>query len=213
MKKVIIFDFWGTLAENGVWSPIKQVRNVLGLRVPFSEYVITMEKAMMIQKHETLGAAFDNVCATFNVQCDEEKRNRLIGLWNKNWMLAEPYAETKEILEKLREEFTLVLVSNTDQFSISSVLDKFNLNDLFHHKFLSYDVGMIKSDPNFFEKVVSELGVSKGDCVMVGDSIQSDIISAKAAGLSAVLVDRRNSRDYHPKIQSLNELREVVSSL
>jgi len=213
VKKVIIFDFWGTLAENGVWSPIKQVRNVLGLRVPFSEYVITMEKAMMIQKHETLGAAFDNVCATFNVQCDEEKRNRLIGLWNKNWMLAEPYAETKEILEKLREEFTLVLVSNTDQFSISSVLDKFNLNDLFHHKFLSYDVGMIKSDPNFFEKVVSELGVSKGDCVMVGDSIQSDIISAKAAGLSAVLVDRRNSRDYHPKIQSLNELREVVSSL
>ena len=213
MKKVIIFDFWGTLAENGVWSPIKQVRNVLALRMPFSEYVITMEKAMMVQKHENLGAAFDNVCSTFNIQCDEEKRNLLIGLWNKNWMLAEPYAETKKILEKLKKEFTLVLVSNTDQFSINNVLDKFELRDLFHHIFLSCDLGLIKSDPAFFEKIVSEVGVSKEDCVMVGDSIQSDIISAKAAGLSAILIDRRNTRDYHPKIQNLDKLKEVINSL
>ena len=47
MVKAIIFDFWGTLVENGVWSPIKQVKQILDIDVPFSEYVVRMEKAMI----------------------------------------------------------------------------------------------------------------------------------------------------------------------
>ena len=33
MTKAIIFDLWGTLVENGVHSPIKQVKNILS-RLP-----------------------------------------------------------------------------------------------------------------------------------------------------------------------------------
>ena len=50
MVKAVIFDFWGTLMENGVWSPIKQVQQILQIDLPFSEYVGRMEQAMMTEK-------------------------------------------------------------------------------------------------------------------------------------------------------------------
>jgi len=211
MVKVILFDFWGTLVENGVWSPIKQVRNILGIRIPFSEYVVRMEKAMMARKHSTLKEAFEAVCEEFLIPIDDYKIEKLIGLWNKSWMLAQPYPEVKEILTKLKENYQLVLVSNTDPFSIENVLEKFALKELFDHTFLSYHVGEIKSDPEFFKHILKELQIDKEDCVMVGDSIQSDIIPAKHLEITAVLVDRRNSRDYHPKIKNLQELEKVLS--
>ena len=58
--------------------------------------------------------------------------------------------------------------------------------------------------------MLRELGVTEEEVVMVGDSVQSDIISAKRIGMKAVLIDRKNTRDYHPKIKNLNELEKVL---
>ena len=68
MVKAILFDFWGTLVENGVHSPIKQVKNILNIRLPFSEYVIRMEKAMMTQEFSSLKDAFIAVGKEFNIE-------------------------------------------------------------------------------------------------------------------------------------------------
>ena len=56
MTKIILLDFWGTLVENGVWSPTKQVRNILGIRMPFPEYVVRMERSMMTKEFSSLKA-------------------------------------------------------------------------------------------------------------------------------------------------------------
>lgn len=212
MAKVILIDFWGTLVEQGVWSPIKQVRNILNLNMPFSEYVIRMEKAMMTSKFENLSDAFKAIFQEFNIEHDDKKIEMLVGLWNKSWMLAEPYSEVTESLKELKEKgYTLILIANSDPFSIENVLNKFSMNELFDYKYISYQTGKIKSDPNSFRKVMQELKVMPEDCVMVGDGIQSDIIPAKSVGIKAVLVDRKNTRDFHPKIKNLEELEKVLS--
>jgi len=211
MVKVIIFDFWGTLVENGVWSPIKQVRNILGIRMPFSQYVVRMEKAMMTQQFATLKEAFEAICAEFGVECTQDKLDRLIGMWNKSWMLARPYSETETVLEKLSQDYKIILVSNTDSFSVNNVLNKFALNKYFSEKFLSFETKKIKTDPQFLQEVLEKLNVSPEDCVLIGDSVQSDMLAAKNVGIKAVLVDRRNSRDFHPKIKTLEELEKVLS--
>src|SRR3989344_5406856 len=149
MVKAIIFDFWGTLVENGVWSPIKQVQQILNINMPFSEYVGRMEQAMMTQKFDSLREAFEAVCEEFKVECNEEKMEALIGMWNKSWMLAKPYEEVQEELRKLKEEYKLILVSNPDNFSINQVLDKFQLREYFDYVFLSYEAGLLKTDPKF----------------------------------------------------------------
>jgi HAD superfamily hydrolase (TIGR01549 family) len=210
MVKAIIFDFWGTLVENGVWSPIKQVKNILEIKLPFPEYVVRMEKAMMTSKFEDLKSAFLNVCKEFNLEVNEEKLGQLVGIWNKSWMLAHPYEETIATLKKLKEKYKVILVSNTDNFSIEQVLNKFNLSELFDDIFFSYNLGFIKTDENFLKQVLSETGLSSDDCVVVGDSLHSDVIAAKKNGMKAVLIDRRNSRDFHPKIKTLIELETIL---
>lgn len=210
MIKAILLDFWGTLAENGVWSPIKQVKNILEIDLPFSEYVVRMEQAMMTSKFTDLKGAFLKVCAEFSIPPSEEKIEQLVGLWNKSWMLAQPYPEVKETLARLKEKYQLILVSNTDLFSINMVLDKFGLQPYFERIFLSYDLGIIKTDKNFFKLVLSEMGLDVNDCVMVGDSMQSDIIPAKRIGMNAILIDRKNTRDFHPKMKDLKELEKVL---
>ncbi len=206
MTKAILFDFWGTLVENGVWSPIKQVKNILQINLPFSEYVIRMEKAMMTKKHASLKESFEAVCEEFNLKCDERRIEEIVGLWNKSWMLAHPYEEVVEVLQKLKEKYQLILVSNTDCISVNQVLDKFQLRELFDKIYLSCEVGKIKTDENFFKQILEDLNLKVEECIVVGDSIQSDIVAAKKIGIKAVLVDRKNKRDFDLKIESLKEL-------
>ena len=175
MVKAILFDFWGTLVENGVWSPVKQIKSILNIKIPFTDYIVRMEQAMMTKEFNSLKEAFENVCNEFNVPIEEEKIDQLIGMWNKSWMLAYPYEEVKETLTKLREKYQIILVSNTDNFSVLQVLEKFEMNNLFDKKFLSPQIGLIKTNQNFFKHVLNDLNLNVEDCVMVGDSIQSDI--------------------------------------
>lgn len=210
MTKVIIFDFWGTLVDNGVRSPIKQVKYILNIKLPFSEYVVRMEKAMMTKNFSSLREAFIGVCGEFNVKPSEEILNRLVGMWNKSWMLAKPYEDTEEVLRKLKEKYILVLVSNTDTFSISNVIEKFSLDVYFTKKFFSFELGTIKTDSEFLHTVLEELDLGPEECVLVGDSILSDMDAAKKAGIKSILVDRQDSREFPLKIKSLTDLEPLL---
>ena len=211
MVKAILFDFWGTLVENGVWSPIKQVKNILRINLPFSEYVVRMEKAMMTTSFPTLKEAFLAICEEFSIKCDDRDLDKLIGMWNKSWMLAHPYEEVEKVLEQLQQEYDLYLISNTDSFSILNVLEKYSLNKYFKKEFLSFNIGTIKTDPHFLKIVLKETNLKKEDCIIVGDSLQSDITAAEKAGIKAILVDRKDRRDFDPKIKNLNELRSILN--
>jgi HAD superfamily hydrolase (TIGR01509 family) len=211
MVKTIFFDFWGTLVENGIYSPVKQVKYILGLRMPFSEYVIRFEKSFMCQKNENLTQGFKRVLTEFGIK-DDNKIDELIGLWNKSWMLAKPYNEVKEKLEMLGQKYQLILISNTDNVSINNVLDKFDLRKYFDKIYFSYELGMIKSDEQFLKTILEKENLNKKDCLVVGDSIKSDILSAQQNDVDAVLIDRKNSREFHPKIITLNDLEEYIKT-
>ncbi len=211
MTKALIFDFWGTLVENGVWSPVKQVKNILQIDLPFPEYVVRMEEAMMTQKFPELKDAFIKVCREFNLDLDMDKIERLVGLWNKSWMLAKPYPEVEEVLTELQAKYQLFLISNTDGFSIPQVLSKFKLDQYFEKMYLSYEQGLIKTNPKMLSKILKENNLNPEDCVVIGDSLESDIFPAKNAGIKTVLVDRKNTREYHPKVMSLTELKTILS--
>ena len=96
MVKAILFDFWGTIVENGVFpSPVRQVNNTLALDMEFSEYIGKFEEALMSGKFDDLTQAFTKVYETFNLEPNAEKIEQLVGLWNKNKFFAKPYPDTK----------------------------------------------------------------------------------------------------------------------
>ncbi|GGK82187.1 HAD family hydrolase [Mangrovihabitans endophyticus] len=65
-----------------------------------------------------------------------------------------------------------------------------------------------KPDPRAFQRTVELLGVDSGDTMMVGDSLQKDVLAALAVGLSATLLDRADTQRNVgvPRVQSLHDL-------
>ena len=121
-------------------------------------------------------------------------------------MLAYPYEDTETVLKKLKEQYTLILICNANNFSVEKVLEKFSLTQYFDKIYLSYQTHLIKTDKKFLKLILDENSLAPEDCVLVGDSIQSDMAAAEKVGIKSILIDRRNNRDFTPKIRTLTEL-------
>ncbi len=213
MIKAVIFDFWGTIVEVGVLPPpVRQVKNIMRLDIPFSDFIIKFEEAFMLKKFDTLKEAFENVGKSFGIRLQPFVIEKLVGMWNKNMLLAKPFAETVEVIENLRKKgYKIALVSNTEPFSVEPIIDKFDLRKHFNIIMLSYETGMLKTNPEMFHLVLRKLKVKPDEAVMVGDSIESDILSAEKTGIRAILVDRRGNKEYDKeKISNLNELNDIL---
>ena len=207
MIKSLFFDFWGTIVGNGVFpSPTKQARYILGLEIPFQEYVQKFEEAIMLKKFDNLTQAFTEVMSAFELKPDQEKMDQLVGMWNKNKFFAKPFPDTKNVLELLKQHYKLYLVSNTDCFSVKEVAEKYELTQYFESMFLSYEVGKLKGDPTFYPEILKQLKLKPEEVIVIGDSLQSDMEPAEKAGMRSILVDRRMRREYKEKIRLLDEL-------
>ncbi len=181
--------------------------------MPFSEYIERFENAFMTKKVETLTEAFQNVTQEFNINIPEFVYDKLVGMWNKNTILCKPFPETIEVLEDLKKDYKLVLISNTDNLSVPQLLDKFKLKKYFDDIVLSCDHGMLKTDKKLFAQALKKVKLKKSEVIMVGDAIPTDIEGAKKAGIKAILVDRRDTREYENKIADLSELKEKIEGL
>ncbi len=211
MVKGIIFDFWGTLIENGIFpSPVRQVKYILRLQMPFRDFIVRFEEVFMTSTYDDLNEAFKAVCKEFEVEPKPFILEKLVGMWNKNELLAKPFLETKEVLDYLKDKkIKIGLISNTPN-TINRLIDKFGLEDYFDGILFSYDAGMLKTNPKMFKNVLKKMKLKPKDAVMIGDSIPTDMIGARKAGIKSVLLDRRNKRDFKPKIVNLRALKDLV---
>jgi len=214
MIKAIIFDFWGTLMEQGVFpSPFKQARYFLRLRMPFSEFAPKFEESFMLKEFESLTEGFKETAKAFNVNPPAFAYEKLVGVWNKNKLLAKPYPESIDVLAELKKKYKLALVASTDCFTMNEIIDKYDLRKFFDVIILSYEAGVLKTDKKMFQTVLKKMKVKKNEAVMIGDSIDSDIRGAENAGVKAVLVDRKDKREYENKILDLNGVKDIIGNL
>lgn len=210
--KVIIFDLWGTLLENGIFpSPSRQTKKIMGLfDMPFQQYIESFEKAFMTKNFENLKQAFDNVFYEMNVDpVPHNREEKLIGLWNKNKLFVKPYEDTIEVLSNLKKKYKIVLLTNSP-FYTKEIIEKFKMNDLFDKIYFSCETGLLKSNPKSFEMVLDDFKVKPSECLMIGDSIESDMEGAKMLGIPGILIDRREKREYERKAKSLTIMKEMV---
>ncbi len=211
MVKVILFDLWGTIIENGVFpSPVRQIKRILRINLDFSDYIVKFEEVFMLREFDNLTEAFKEICNEFELTPPDFVVDKCVGLWNKNAILAKPFEESLEVLSTLKEKYKLVLLSNTDQFSADQVIKKFDLEKYFDKIVLSYKHGKLKTNPETFKDIANDMGVDVTDMVMIGDSLESDMKPAEEAGAKAVLVDRRDRREHDPKVLTLSGIEEVI---
>ena len=93
MLKAIVFDLWGTVVENGTYSPLRQSYSVLHPRMAFSQFVQIFEKVFMTKSFDDQAEGFRAVCEALNVPPKPLPfiLERLVGGWNKNRKFAKSY--------------------------------------------------------------------------------------------------------------------------
>jgi putative hydrolase of the HAD superfamily len=101
-----------------------------------------------------------------------------------------PYPDAAPALGVVRSlGLRAAVVSNWD-CSLGSVLEDLGLGGLVNTVVTSAAAGAAKPDPAIFEVALQEVRCAAENAVFVGDSPETDIAGARAAGIRAVLVDR-----------------------
>jgi len=211
MKKAVLFDFWGTLVQQGAYSPLKQTYKFMRPKMVFGEFVEKFERVAMTKHYDDQAQMFKDAFDAFGLKAPDWVIEKLIGVWNKNKLLAKPYPDTMQALEMLKGKgIKIAIVSNTPKLSVDGVLEKFGFDKLFDAVCFSYETGFLKTDVEMFDVALEKLGISREDAIMVGDSLETDIAGAEKAGIMAVLIDRKGTREYKNKIRSLTEIENFL---
>ncbi len=196
--KGYIFDYGGTLDTGGqhwgkvIWHAYE--RQQVGVtEQQFREAYVYAERTLgrnpIIQPDFTFR---QTLAEKLRLQLEFlSGRNEECGKW-KEKLLNDLYERTKaetahsrEVLLELAQRYPLVLVSNF-YGNIATVLKEFGLEGIFQAVIESAVVGVRKPDPQIFTLGVQALGLDAPEVVVVGDSIDKDIIPATKAGCQTV---------------------------
>ena len=131
-----------------------------------------------------------------------------------NWMV---YPDVPEALRTLkREGLKLAVVSNWDS-GLAALLRGLGLLPYFDEVVASAAVGYRKPDAAIFDIACERLALPAASCVHVGDNVEADGDGATAAGLRAVILDRKHKLSAdgvvacaYPVIDSLDQLPGLI---
>jgi len=117
------------------------------------------------------------------------------------------YADVIPALVGLRDSgVRLGIVSNWDS-RLPRLLDDLGLAPFFDSVGVSHLEGVEKPDPELFHRVLRRLDARPGQALHVGDLPEADLDGARAAGLDAVLIDRRGRLEgAYPAMKDLRPL-------
>jgi 2-haloacid dehalogenase len=98
----------------------------------------------------------------------------------------------RDLLDALRRQVLLGLVTNGIGAVQRSRLAKSGVGEYFNAVVISDELGIQKPDPRIFAVALERLGATRNDrVIMVGDSLQSDIRGAIAAGIDSCWLNLR----------------------
>ena len=125
---------------------------------------------------------------------------------SEGWVL---FPETVEVLAELkRRKLKVGVISNFDDRAYS-VMRSLNILHFFDAVTLSSETGYCKPNREIFDAAVQALAMPPSEILLVGDSLHDDVEAAIRAGLSAILIDRRDrhpSVSHVPRIASLKQV-------
>ena len=192
MIKGYIFDYGGTLDTGGhhwgkvIWHAYER-QQVPVSEAQFREAYVHGERTL--GKNPIIQSDF-----TFRRTLEEKLRLQFeyLHLPLEVKVLDDLYEHTlaetrksREVLLCLKEQYPMVLVSNF-YGNIQTVLEEFGLDGIFSQIIESAVVGVRKPDPRIFSLGVEALGLNPEEVIVVGDSIDKDIIPARQAGCQTV---------------------------
>lgn len=197
--KNIIFDLGGVLL-NLDFNKTKSAFINLGLK-DFDEYYTKAKQSGLFDLFETGSISELEFCSHLkSINKMDVSDDKIIEAWNA--MLLNFPTSRKELLLLLKNQFAIVLLSNTNETHIRAFTDIIqqdigveSLSPLFNEVYYSNEIGLRKPNRNIFEYVLAQNNFIASETLFLDDSIQH-IEGAREVGIQA----------YHINDQTVEEL-------
>ena len=114
--------------------------------------------------------------------------------WNS--LLLDLPPERVDLLKNLRKKYRLFLLSNTSSIHITQVNKILEastgvkkLDDLFEKVFVSYEMGLMKPDPQIYQDLLDEAGLKAEETLFLDDNLDN-IKGAQTLGIATIHVQK-----------------------
>lgn len=202
MKKLIIFDAYGTLITTGTGS-LDAAAKILSLagsslqpelfygewKKLHREHMAEANRTGFMTEEEIFRKDLEKLYEQHSIKRDAgaDAEIMLATLGRRR-----AFEGTPRLLAQLREKYTVVIGSNSDTAPLMEDIRRNGLET--DGVFTSEKLRKYKPDRQFYDLLLKECGCLPEDTVFVGDSLREDVSGPAAAGIPAILVDRR--REY-----------------
>jgi len=122
----------------------------------------------------------------------------------------------RDTLERVARMASIGVATNASvstRAHIETALGRAGLRELVSEIFCFTEMGVRKSDPAFWRRVLERLAVDPSSVAMVGDSLAEDVIPARRAGIFAIWFDaagRQPGPLEHPVVHHLFEVVPIL---
>ena len=198
MKKLLIFDAYGTLLSTGRGS-VAACEQILALQDKVIDPVAFYADWKALHRTH-----IDESIATDFVT-EEEIFTRDLAVLYDRYGIDRPHAEDVQhmlrslygrvafpeavaVIRTLRKHCRVVIGSTSDT---APLLDNLRQNDLeFDAVYTSESLRAYKPDPMFYRAILAAEDCRAEDAVFIGDSPVDDVMGPRACGIATVLIDR-----------------------
>lgn len=213
MLKIVSFDFDGTLTKT-TFADLFWLEGLPRLYAEKKGIDIEDAKRILFTEYEKIGKERlewydpDYWFERFDIGYS----------WKK---LMEDYAYAIEIypdviptLERIRDEYKLIIISNARREFIEIQMKKLRLEKYFDEVFSTVsDFRMVKKDGSVYRKICKRIGIKENEMLHTGDDHKFDYIIPRSLGIHAVYLDRRSGRSENFVINSLDHLPAIIEKI
>jgi len=234
--KAVLFDLFDTLLiirkNHDFYRPsLKRMYGFLyrnGIEVPIEKFQAAYEKAReqlyakadanLEEPHFNIRTALTLNLLGYNCGDSSPLVKKASAEWCQEFAkYVFPDEDAEFLLRGLCNKYKLGVVSN---YAIPEcaerLIEKYKLTEMFGTVIISGAVNKRKPSPEIFDRALKELGISATEAVFVGDTWDADVEGAKATGMKAIYIKRRDERPVENAVPdvtvvSLKEIPAVLS--
>lgn len=97
-----------------------------------------------------------------------------------------------EVMKRLKANYKLVLLSNTDVMRFEFIKQKFPEIMIFDSYVLSFEIGIMKPHPHIYQEALKKAGTKAEECVFIDDR-EENIRAAERLALKGILFETHSN--------------------
>ncbi len=203
-RKALFLDLWGTIVKDkGFINNFRKKCNLVP-DLNKKEFSKRFAYCCFLKPFQDYSSLIKTIFQEFGKKPQSELLTKAESFFQDCLYNADIYPDVKYLWD-LKKDYKFALLTNTISPNFDVLLESLDLKNKFDLIAPSFKVHSIKPQPEIYQFALKKLKVKPENTFMISDSIL-DLDGALALDINPLLIDRRNTKKYQPKIKSFKEL-------